>query len=148
MRALRTAAVSLLVIASFAVPVSSQSANVRGTGCPGAPYPTVTRAKIGQPVTFTFPASMPNSVVPFFVLGWSSGNTLYWSRPLTCADKCGFYPAPFFITSLPPATRGLTVSVPNDPSLFMTCYAFQTAGADPVKGCVNLHGAVSFCIGR
>ncbi|MEE2888016.1 MAG: hypothetical protein VX951_11365 [Planctomycetota bacterium] len=148
MKALATLAVSLLIVASFGSPAMSQSSNVRGTGCPGAPYPTVTRARIGQPVTFAFPASMSNTVVPFFVLGWSSGNTQYWGRPLTCVDKCGFYPAPFFITSLPPATRNLTVLVPNDPTLFMTCYSFQTAGADPVKGCVNLHGAVSFCIGR
>ena len=147
MKLLLSTVFSLIVLAATTGSLTAQSANVKGTGCPGAPYPTVTAAKIAKPVTFSFPASMPATVVPFFVLGWSSGNTQFWNKPLTCVNKCGFYPAPFFITSFAPGTKSFTVNVPNDRSLFQTCYSFQTAGADVTKGCVNLHGAVSFCIG-
>ncbi len=148
MKTLLTTVFSLITLASTAGTLTAQSSKVKGTGCPGAPYPTVTAARIAKPVTFSFPVSMPATEVPFFVLGWSSGNTTFWNKPLTCVDKCGFYPAPFFITSFAPGTKGFTITVPNDRTLFQRCFSFQTAGADIGKGCVNLHGAVSFCIGR
>lgn len=138
--------VSSLLVLAFALP--AQSSNVRNTGCPGASYPTVTPVRIAQPATFRFPASMPSNALPFFVLGWSSGNTQYWNPPLTCATRCGFYPAPFYLTSLAVGTTSLTINVPNDRSLFQRCFSFQTAEAIPGRGCVFLHGAVSFCIGR
>ena len=145
MKQLFFAVAALLALACC---LTAQSSNVRNTGCPGAPYPSVTPTRIAQPATFQLPASMPTTSIPFFVLGWSSGNTQFWGPPLTCAANCGFYPAPFYFTVLPIGTKNLTINVPNDRSLFQSCFAFQTAEAAPGRGCVLLHGAVSFCIGR
>ena len=129
--------------------LSAQVSQVKNTGCPNAAYPSMTAPKINQNTTITFP-SLPSTHFAFTIMGFSSGNPLIFNRPFTCVDKCGLYPAlpAFFIVQHAPGTKSWTLKVPNDKTLWQRCFSVQTASADPKVGCINLHGALSFCIGR
>lgn len=128
------------------VATTAQSAPVKNTGCPSAPYASMTAAKINQTCTLTFP-KMQSFEVPFLVLGYSMGRTVDFFKPFTCTEPCGFYVMPLITVVFPAGTTQVKIPIPNDMQLFQRCFAAQTA-AGTLQGCLELHGAVSFCIGR
>ena len=139
---------TILTLAFLSTAVAAQTSPVKNTGCPNAAYPTMTAAKVNQNCTVTFPKVDAKRPV-FIAAGFSSGNTQTWNPPLTCVKGCGFYPALSALTILQfaPATTSFTFKIPNDRSLFQQCFALQTAEGDTAKGCILLHGCVTFCIG-
>ena len=144
---LKLTTLTLTVILAFAFAVTAQVSNVKNTGCPGASYATMTAPKINASTTITFPQQSSTSV-PLLVFGWMSGRNLYFGQPIMCANQCGFYVAPIVSVSYAPGTKSTTILIPNDIRLWRSCYAIQTAALDSAKNCIQLDGAVSFCIGR
>ncbi|MCA8956637.1 MAG: hypothetical protein KDC87_11230 [Planctomycetes bacterium] len=141
---------SLLSVLVFAFvtlgSLAAQTSQVKNTGCPGALYPTATNVKINQTATFGFP-TMSAADVPIMILGYQTGNPISLGTPLTCVNGCVLYTQTLFISILPLLTTTVNVPIPNDPSLFMTCFGIQTAAGKP-SGCLDLHGSLTFCVGR
>ncbi len=138
---------AITVVLAVSMSSNAQVSNVKNTGCPGAGYATMTAPKINAPTTITFPQHAATSV-PLLVFGWMSGNNLYFGQPIMCANQCAFYVAPIVSVSYAPGTKSTSIFIPNDIMLWRSCYAIQTAALDTGRNCVQLDGAVSFCIGR
>ena len=138
----------LVAVAALALVTTThaQTSQVKNTGCPGAPYPTATNTKINNTATFTFP-TMSVIDTPIMILGYQSGNQTTLNWPLTCVNGCKLYTTMLYIAGYPRGTKNVKVPIPNDIRLWRSCFGVQTA-ALTVRGCVNLHGSLSFCIGK
>ena len=140
---------TILIVVAALIPItatSAQSSPVKNTGCPGALYPTVTNTRINQTATFSFP-KMSVLDTPVMVLGFQSGNSTVLNSPLTCVNGCKLYTTMLVVTAYPRGTTSVKLPIPNDIRLFQRCFGVQTAGVT-IRGCVDLHGSVSWCVGR
>ncbi len=143
---LKTTILAVVTALALTTTTSAQTSQVKNTGCPGAPYPTATNTKINNTATFTFP-KMAVTDVPIMVLGFQSGNSTVLNSPLTCVNGCKLYTTMLVVIGYPRGTTNVKIPIPNDIRLWRRCFGVQTA-AVTIRGCVNLHGSLSFCIGR
>ena len=131
---------------AFITTTAAQTSQVKNTGCPGAPYPTSTNVKINNTATFTFP-TMSVIDTPIMILGYQSCNPTTLNWPLMCVNGCKLYTTTLYMVGLPRGTKSVKIPIPNDIRLWRSCFGVQTAAVTG-PGCVNLHGSLSFCIGK
>lgn len=143
---LKSTVLAAVMALAFITTTAAQTSPVKNTGCPGAAYPTATNTRINQTAVFTFPA-MSVIDTPIMILGYQSGNPTTLNWPLTCVNGCKLYTTTLYMVGLPRGTKSVKVKVPNDIRLWQSCFGVQTAAVTG-PGCVNLHGSLSFCIGR
>jgi hypothetical protein len=138
-------AAALLFAACFAPGALAQITQIRGTGCPSAPFPRATRAVLGLQFDVSCPAC-PNPTDASFVILGTTGPSLTLFPPIAC-DRGGCVLGCTPISVRFPAS-GLSLTIPRDPTLAGVCVCIQCGCLNRGVPCLTLSGAIQACIER